>query len=193
MTGRALVARVKEGIEVSRRTTTFSRIIRAGMLNFVRNAWLAIAAMAIMVVTLTIILFSIIANATFDNTVRDITGKINISVYLKDSVKPAQAKSFVDGLRALDSVESVKYLDKNAALKAYLRQNAGNTQLLAAINETDNPLPATIQIKPKELNRLAEIRKYIEQPKLAALQSDAASDNGDRRKAIDNITHATNI
>ena len=163
------------------------------MLNFVRNAWLAIAAMAIMVVTLTIILFSIIANATFDNTVRDITGKINISVYLKDSVKPAQAKSFVDGLRALDSVESVKYLDKNAALKAYLRQNAGNTQLLAAINETDNPLPATIQIKPKELNRLAEIRKYIEQPKLAALQSDAASDNGDRRKAIDNITHATNI
>lgn len=178
---------------MSRRSTTFARIIRAGMLNFVRNAWLAIAAMAIMSVTLTIILFSIIANATFHNTIADITSKINISIYLKDSATPTQTKEFISGLKSLENVQEVKYLDKSAALKAYMRQNQGNTQLLAAINETDNPLPATIQVKPKELNQLGEIRKYIEQPKYAKLQSDPASDNGDRREAIDKITHATNI
>lgn len=178
---------------MSRRSTTFARIIRAGMLNFVRNAWLAIAAMAIMSVTLTIILFSIIANATFHNTIEDITSKINISIYLKDSATPAQTKEFIAGLKSLENVEEVKYLDKAAALKAYMRQNQGNTQLLSAINETDNPLPATIQVKPKELSQLKEIRTYVEQPKYAKLQSDPASDNGDRREAIDNITHATNI
>ncbi len=178
---------------MSRRSTTFARIIRAGMLNFVRNAWLAVAAMAIMVVTLTIILFSIIANATFHNTIADITSKINISIYMKDSATTAQTKDFIAGLKGLDNVESVKYLDKTAALKAYMRQNAGDAQLLAAINETDNPLPATIQVKPRELNRLDEIRKFIAQPKYAKLQSDPASDNGDRREAIDKITHATNL
>lgn len=178
---------------MSRRTTTFSRIIRAGMLNFVRNAWLAIAAMAIMVVTLTIILFSIIANATFTNTVHDITQKINISVYLKDSVTTTEKNVFVSGLRQLPNVEEVKYLDKTAALKRYLRDNAGNTQLLAAINETDNPLPATIQIKPRNLNQIDQIRAFIEKPQYAKLQSDPASDNGDRREAIDKISGATNI
>ena len=48
------------------------------MVNFVRNLWLAIAAMAIMIITLTIILFSVIVNATFNNTVQQITSKIDV-------------------------------------------------------------------------------------------------------------------
>lgn len=163
------------------------------MVNFVRNAWLAIAAMAIMVVTLTIILFSIIVNATFSNTVQQITDKIDISIYLKDSVTKDQAEKFVDELDKLPSSESVKYLDKNAALRAYMEQNAGNESLLKAINETDNPLPATIVVKPTELSQIGEIRVFIEKPEWKKLQSDPASDNGDRREAIDKITHATDI
>lgn len=178
---------------MGRRTTSLSRITRTGMVNFVRNAWLSIAAMAIMVVTLTIILFSIIANATFSNTVKDITSKINISVYLKDTVKDTEVKSFIADLKKQPAVEDVTYLDKNAALKVYMKQNAGNKELLAAINETDNPLPATIQIKPIDLTQIKAIRNVIEQDKYLKLQSDPASDNGDRRHAIDRITHATKI
>ncbi len=175
------------------RTTTFMRIIRTGMVNFVRNAWLAIAAMAIMVITLTIILFSIIANATFNNTVKQITGKINISIYLKDSTTKEQADTFISGLKKLSNVEKVTYYSKTDALKRYMEQNKENAQLLAAINETDNPLPATIVVKPRDLNQLQQIRAYVEQPENKKLQSDAMSDSGDSRQAINNITHATNI
>ncbi len=178
---------------MGRRTTTFSRVVRTGMVNFVRNAWLAIAAMAIMVVTLTIILFSIIVNATFNNTVQQITDKIDISIYLKDSVTKDQTDKFVSELKILPSAQKVTYLDKNAALRAYMKQNAGNESLLKAINETDNPLPATIIVKPTDLNQINEIRVFINKPELKKLQSDPASDNGDRREAIDKITHATNI
>lgn len=173
--------------------TTFGRIIRAGMVNFVRNAWLAIAAMAIMVITLTIILFSVIANATFNNTVQQIEDKINISVYLKDSVTEKQRDDFIGGLKRLENVEKVTYLSKEDALKAYMEQNKGNEQLLSAINETDNPLPATVQIKPKDLSKIKEIREYVSTPASEALQSDPMSDSGDRREAIDNITKATHI
>ena len=69
--------------------TTFARIIRTGMVNFVRNLWLAIAAMAIMIITLSIILFSVIVNATFNDTVQQITNKIDVSMYLKDSAHSA--------------------------------------------------------------------------------------------------------
>jgi len=175
------------------RTTTAMRIIRTGMVNFVRNAWLAIAAMAIMIITLTIILFSIIANATFGNTVQQITDKINISIYLKDTTSKQQTDNFIKGLKQLPNTEKVTYLSKTDALKAYMEQNKDNQQLLAAINETDNPLPATIQVKPRDLNKLDDIRAYADNKENKKLQSDPMSDSGDRRQAIDKITHATNI
>jgi cell division transport system permease protein len=178
---------------MGRRTTTFGRIVKTGLVNFGRNAWLAIAAMAIMIITLVIILFSVIVNATFSHTVEQITDKINISIYLKDSVTKQQSEKFVADLKALPSTEKVVYLSKTDALKAYMRQNSGNLSLLKAINETDNPLPATIQVKPRDLNELGQIRAFIDKPVNKALQSDPASDNGDRRQAINNITHATNL
>ncbi len=178
---------------MKRKLTTFGRIWRAGMVNFVRNAWLSIAAMAIMIVTLSIILFSVIVNATFANTVSQITDKIDVSVYLKDTVNPVQTKKLLGQINALPSVQKVTYLSKEDALKSYVKQNANNQQLLLAINETDNPLPATIRIKPKTLNQIPQIRTFINKKDIVALQSDPASDSGDRRAAIDKITHATNI
>lgn len=178
---------------MKRKLTTFSRIIRTGMVNFVRNMWLAIAAMAIMIITLTIILFSVIVNATFSNTVNQITSKIDVSLYLKDATTPEQTQALVKQLKALPSVARVTYLTKDQALQAYELQNAGNTQLLQAITATDNPLPATVQIKPRTLNDIDQIRNFVDKPANKALQSDPASDSGDRRAAIDKITHATNI
>lgn len=176
-----------------RKFITFGRIVRTGAVNFVRNLWLAIAAMAIMIVTLTIILFSVIVNATFNNTVAQITDKIDVSLYLKDSVTPDQTQNLLKQLRALPSVQHVTYLTKEQALAAYEQQNASNPGLLQAINETDNPLPATINIKPKTLNEIPKIQTFIDKPDILAMQSDPASDSGDRRAAISKITHATNI
>lgn len=172
---------------------TFGRIVRTGMLNFLRNMWLAIAAMAIMIITLSIILFSVIVNATFSNTVDQITNKIDVSIYLKDSVTSSQTQTLIKQLKALPSVQHVTYLDKEQALQAYEKQNAGNEQLLQAITETNNPLPATIKVKPVDLNQIDQIRAFVSKPSNMALQSDPASDNGDRRAAIDKITRATNI
>src|ERR1700721_22701 len=61
------------------------RILQTGLLNFMRNIGIAVAAMAVMVVTLTVLLLSIVVNSTFSNTIAQITSKIDISVYLKDS------------------------------------------------------------------------------------------------------------
>ncbi len=178
---------------MKRKTITLTRIIHTGLVNFIRNITLAIAAMAVMVVTLTIILFSLVANATFTNTIKSITDKIDISVFLKDSVDTQQEIVLVDQLKKLPNVQSVTYLSKDQALKAYQQQNAGNQSLLLAVNETSNPIPATVLIKPRDLNKIQDIKDYLETPKIKALQSDEASYSGDRKEAIDKITHATDV
>ncbi|HLZ15294.1 MAG TPA: permease-like cell division protein FtsX [Candidatus Saccharimonadales bacterium] len=180
---------------MNRKFITFSRILRTGVVNFVRNAWLGTAAMAVMIITLTIVLFSIITNATFTNTIQQITDKIDVSVYLQDNVTEEQALGLVSQLRTLPNVKSVHYLNKDAALKAYEDQNAGNTQLLAAVTQIgSNPIPATIQIKPKDLNKIQDIKNFLSTPAAIKLQtSDSPSYNGSRKAAIDKIAHATSL
>lgn len=178
-------------MNVARSAIMFRRILRTGIVNFMRNAWLGIAAMAVMVITLTIILFSIIANATFANTVEQITDKIDISVYLKDSVDNQKRDDLISQIKNLENVKSVKYISKDDALEAYKKQNADNLDLLLAISQTDNPLPASLQIKPKDPNKIESIRVFLEKKDIKELQSEETSYSGERKQAIDKITSAT--
>lgn len=174
-----------------RKLITLSRIIRAGIQNFFRNLTLGIAAMAVMVITLTIVLFSFIVNQTFANTVTTITDKIDISVYLIDDITSEQRETLLNDLKNSKNVKSVEYISKEKALEIYKEQNKDNVDLLVAISQTDNPLPASIQIKPIDPNQIESIRQFLEQPDIKKLQSDETSYSGDRKEAIDKITQAT--
>jgi len=167
------------------------RIIKTGMQNFVRNATLAIAAMAVMLITLTIILFSIVANATFTNTIQQITDKIDVSVYLKDSITEEQRQKMISDLKGIENVREVGYVSKDDALGIYKQANKDNLDLLLAISQTDNPLPASLKIKPRDPNKIDAIKAYVEKPEIKALQSDETSYSGDRKEAIDKISRAT--
>lgn len=176
---------------MKRKMITLNRVIKSGLLNFVRNAWLAIAAIAVMVITLTIVLFSVIANATFTETIRQITDKIDVSVYLSDTVDPRQTEDLIVQVKALENVREVEYVSKDEALKRYQQQNQDNLDLLLAISQTDNPLPASLQIKPKDPNNIQQIKDFLEKPEIKELQSEETSYSGDRKEAIDKITSAT--
>jgi len=181
-------------MSIERRVITLWRIAHTGIVNFIRNISLAVAAMAVMVVTLTIVLFSLITNATFENTIAQITSKISVSVYLQDSATDKQSKALADRIGKQPQVGKVIYLNKQAALQAYIQQNKGNQNLVTAAATVGNPIPATIQVYPKDLNEIQAIKTYLDKPENKALQTpESPSYNGDRKQAIDNITHATNV
>jgi cell division transport system permease protein len=169
------------------------RIFKSGFVNFGRNIWLAIAAMAMMGITLTILLFAVVANATFSHTITDITSHIDVSVYLKDTVTEQQRNDLIDHLKSVDNVQAVGYVSKDQALKNYRQQNINNADLLAAISATDNPLPASLVISPTDPNKLSSIKDYLDKPDIKALQSDPTSYSGDRKAAIDKIAQATHF
>jgi cell division transport system permease protein len=175
------------------RLITLERIIKNGVVSFGRNIWIAIAAIAMMGITLTILLFAVVANATFGHTIDDITSHIDVSVYLKDEVTEQQRADLISQLKGVDNVKSVEFISKEAALKTYREQNANNKDLLAAISETDNPLPASVVVKPADPNRIDSIKSFLDKPEIAALQSDPTSYSGDRKAAIDKITSATHF
>lgn len=172
---------------------SFERVVKTGLLNFVRNAWLAVAAIAVMVITLSIVLFSVIANATFANTINQITERIDVSVYLQDDVSAndEQREELIEQIQQVENVKSVTYVSKDEALVRYKEQNKDNLDLLLAISQTDNPLPASLQIKPVNPDNIEPIRQFLEQPQIKELQAEQTSYSGDRKEAIDKIGTAT--
>ncbi len=175
----------------SRKTVMLWRVMLGGFQNFFRNAWLSIAAMAVMVVTLSIVLFSFIANATFSHTIEDIRGRIDVSVFLKDEVTEQQRGTLVNQLKGLQNVREVVYVSKDQALEDYRKLNEDNVDLQLAITQTDNPLPASLRIKLNNPDLLEDLRLFLEQPEIKNLQSDETSYSGDRKEAIDKIAKAT--
>ena len=169
------------------------RIFKNGAVGFLRNIWLAIAAIAMMAITLTILLFAVVANSTFRHTIADITSHIDVSIYLKDDVTNQQRNLLTDQLKGLSDVKSVEYVSKDQALKNYQQQNINNTDLLSAISETGNVLPASLTLKPTDPNNMQGIKTFLEKPEIQSLQSYPTSYSGDRKTAIDKITSATHF
>lgn len=176
-----------------KRYIAFERIIKYGIVSFGRNLWLAIAAIAMMAITLTILLFAIVANATFKHSVDSITDKIDVKFYLKDNVTTQQRQKLTNDLQQLSNVENVNYLSKFQALQEYERQNANNQSLLQAISLTDNPLPASLTIKPKDPNKIDQIRNFLSQPSVQKYQSENTDYGADRKAAVDKIIKATHF
>jgi cell division transport system permease protein len=179
---------------MQRRLITLWRITHTGIVNFMRGISLAVAAMAVMAVTLTIVLFSVIANATFENTISDITDKISVSVYLTDETTEAQGKALADKIKQQPNVKRVIFLNKEQALKAFGDQNPENTGLVTAATQAGNPIPATIQVYPKTLGDIPALKNFLVKPDNHKLQRpESPSYQSKRKEAIDNITHATNV
>ena len=179
-----------------RKYTTFIRIFRNGIINFARNLSLAAAAISVMTVTLTIILFSLIVNATFSNTINQITSKIDISVYLNNSVTTQQVNNLISKLKNLPNVRKVGYISQNQALADYKTENSTNKSLLQALSVIGtNPLPASIEISPVNPDKIQVIKNFLDEPQNIALQDPQAgtSYSGDEKAAIDKIAHATDI
>jgi cell division transport system permease protein len=160
---------------------TVFRVLKAGLQNLIRN------------LTLTTILLLVIANATLSNTVDSINSKISISIYLNDSVTQQQTSALISQLRQTGEVQSVQYISKAQALAIYEKQNQGNHSIESAVAQTDNPLPATINVVPKNPSNLGDIRNILNSPTDLALQSDPSSYSGTLKEAINKIAKTTTL
>ncbi len=171
---------------------TLWRIFQAGCRNFLRNAWLSTAATAVMTVTLTIMLTSLIATRALNDNIKLIINKINVAIYLKDETTPQQTADIQSGLSRLDNVASVKFVSKAEALQRFRQQTKDDKSITSAISEEDNPLPASLEIKAKDPNKLEPIKDYIDQAKVKPLVL-KSSYEGSNKAVIDKIIRASNV
>lgn len=145
-----------------RKWITFLRMCRYGVNNFTRNAWLSIAATAVMTITLMIIFTTVAARTILVDTVTQLKDRVDMSIYLKTETTDDQADEILQRLDGLDSVKSATYISASKAREQFIEAQKSDASTLLAINEANNKFPATIKVKMVDINDTSELKTFIE-------------------------------
>ena len=173
-----------------RQWLTFVRMCRYGINNFTRNAWLTVAATAVMTITLLIIFATVIASNVLADSVAELSKKVDMSIYLRTGTTEQQAKPVIYALRQLSNVEDVTFISSEQARAQNAQNNKTDQDVLEAISQATNKLPAVIRINLKNINDTAQLDEFVKENKeLKPIISPnrAPSFAGSRRNAIENI------
>jgi cell division transport system permease protein len=176
-----------------RQWITFLRMCRYGVNNFSRNAWLTVAATAVMTITLLIVFATLAARNTLATTVDDIKDKVDMSIYLKTDVSDNDVKSITNDLKKLETVTSVSYISPEQARGAFAEQNSRNPDALSALNEATNKFSGTLRVKLVDINDTKELAQFVKSNPTVKANIDPdrePSFAGERKSAIEGIARS---
>lgn len=173
-----------------RQMITFMRMCRYGVNNFTRNAWLTVAATAVMTITLFVIFISFVSHNVLIDTVDQLRDKVNMSIYLKTDTKQEDVDAVAAEVRKLSSVTEVKTKSPEQARTEFIDQHKKDSGTIDAVKEATNKLPWTLAVKVVDINDTSQLADIVENNKVVKAHLDPDSEPsfaGDRRKSIENI------
>ena len=167
---------------------TLWRMFKTGFRNLFRNAWLSIAATAIMVVTLVIVAFFAFSALFLQNQLAAVREKIDLTVFLKDEATPDQVKQLQANIQTFDNVAEVRYVSKTDALERLRTSSKDGERLAKTATEIGNPLPASLEVRTETLENLDSLNSQIKADSGAIIVASTSNDDSDvRRKVVDRI------
>jgi cell division transport system permease protein len=176
-----------------RQFLTFVRMCRYGVNNFSRNAWLTIAATAVMTITLLIIFVAVSTRTVLSDTISALRDKVDMSIYLTTGTTNDQANSIISDLTKLSSVRSVTFESSNAAKENFLQQNKTDASVVSTVNEATNKFPATLKVIVQNIDDTSQLSNFVNTNENLKKYIDTArppSFAGDRRTSIQTIGRA---
>lgn len=155
---------------------TLGRQFKYGIQNFFRNAWLSIAATAVMVVAISISLGSVILNVTARNAIKELSKDIKVSIYFQEGVSDKDRDELKSELLKNSAVVQVDYITRSDA-----QQRLKNQQDQGFVDQTlallgANALPESFDVSVNNLDKLEEVGNVARQDKYKNIVGQNADD-----------------
>jgi cell division transport system permease protein len=144
-----------------RQWVTFVRMCRYGVNNFSRNAWLTVAATAVMTITLLIVFMTLVARNTLVNSVDVIRDNVDMSIYVKTDIDQPSINKISSDLKKLKSVKSISYVTPAESRKAFAQKSGDDPDALSALNVASNKNPGIFRVKLVDINSTGELKKFV--------------------------------
>ena len=171
-----------------RQWITFLRMCRYGVNNFTRNAWLTIAATAVMTITLFVVFVSVVSQNVMSNTLQTVRESVSMSIYLKNATTQQEANKVVAEVKKLSSVTDVTVQTPEQAREAFIQDNKTDNSTLDAVKEATNKFPWTLKIQVVDINNTSQLAALVKDNAIVKAAVDPDRDPsfaGQRREAIE--------
>lgn len=153
---------------------TTKRIFRAGILDFSRNAFVSVASILVMTVTLFVIGVTIFAGVILNATLTELRDKADINVYFTTDAPEERMLELKSSLEALPEVASVEYISRDEALAAFRERHKDDQLTLQALEELgENPLSAVLNVKARDISQYQSIAAFLDREQQALREGEA--------------------
>ncbi len=169
------------------------RIIKFSFQDIVRNIWLSIVTITILILALFSINMLFTVKLISQNAVTAVKQKINISLYFKADASEAMILDVRQKVEAMPDVKETTFISKSLALENFRNKNKNNPEILNALKELGkNPLSPSLIILPKDFDNSANLITSLKMLESDAIESRDFSDNSTILEKITFITSRVN-
>ena len=130
---------------------SISRVIKFSLQNFLRNFWLSLVTITIIILTLFSVTSLVFVNAVMNQAIKLVESKVDVSVYFKPAVLEEQIVAVQSHIIELPYVKEVRHVTKSEALANLREQYKDSPLILESLKELDNnPLGDTLIVNTYE-------------------------------------------
>ncbi len=160
------------------------RTIKESFINFWRNGWLSVAAVSVLVLSLFVVGAVFTMGMVADNVLKNVEGKVNVSVYFKSDVSEEKISQSKNDLESFKEISSIEYVSKDKALEIFKKDNADEPVIMQSLEEIgENPLLASLVIKANNPSQYQSISDYVSN---ASFKDDVSRINYGKNKDLIN-------
>jgi len=142
---------------------TTKRVAKYGLIGFIRNGFISLSAILIMVITLFVMAALLISGAALTSTLTELTSKVDVNVYFTTTATEDQVMVLKQNLERLPEVASVAYTSREQALTEFRERHKNEQMTIQALDQlSENPLGASLAIRAKETSQYESIAKFLE-------------------------------
>jgi cell division transport system permease protein len=142
--------------------TNLKRVMQAGFFSFMRNSFVSLSSVFVMVVTLSVIGSVIFGSAILNTTLDELKNKVDLNVYFVNKAQESDVLALKKTLEGLPEVEKTTYVSAADALANFKDKHQNDQFTLQALEElSDNPLGASLNVKTKEPSQYAGIAEFL--------------------------------
>lgn len=146
-------------------SVSFLRVIKTGLLNYTRNLWLSAAATMVMTITLVIFAIMFLMFAITNYSIKSIQNTVDVSVYFKIGLAEQQIIKIKNELQGDSRIKQVVYTSQQQAFDQFKEKHINDPLIQESLNElTENPLPATLNIKTYNLEDYPAVAAGLQVP-----------------------------
>lgn len=142
---------------------SFYRVLKSGWNNFLRNRWLALATISVMVLAIFFMTGLIFVNLIGKTLLVNLQNKVDISVYLKQDASEQDISMIRSDLTFLNEVKDVNYISADEALASFKAKHQDNAVLMESLQELGNPLLPVLNVEAQKASQYEAIVNFLGQ------------------------------